>query len=377
MVTARERFWSFSRYEPVDYVPYWGDWVGPVERWRLEGCPIPNDIGDDNERRWFIDYFGFEGIFSAFWGEQRVPVNIGAYPGLAQIIYEETPEYMIYRSGIGAVVKQFKNIHGVLHSTQWLKYPLANRQDWVTFRDTLLNPDDPGRYPDEQTWRELKQQWAQRDYVISIDGGSFYGFIRDWLGVQGVSMMLFDDPALIHEMVEYLADFYIRVLHRALHEVDVDFAMFWEDMCYKSGPLVSPAMFREFFLPGYIKVTSFLRDHGVSLSWVDCDGNIEGLIPLWLEGGVRGFYPLEVASDMDINSLQAQYGKRILTWGNVDKRALGAGKAAIDAEIARLKPAVERGGFIPLVDHGVPEDISYANYLYYLDARKKLTGYLG
>jgi uroporphyrinogen decarboxylase len=162
--------------------------------------------------------------------------------------------------------------------------------------------------------------------VISIDGGSFYGFLRDWVGVKKLSLMLYDDPDLVHEMMDYLAGFYIEVLHRALDEVDIDFAMFWEDMCYKTGPLLSPAMFREFMLPHYKRVTSFLVDHGVELSWVDCDGNIEALIPLWIEGGVRGFYPLEVASGMDAGALRAEYGQQIVIWGNVDKRALAQGR---------------------------------------------------
>ena len=94
-----------------------------------------------------------------------------------------------------------------------------------------------------------------------------------------------------------------------------------------------------------------------------------------IEGGVRGFYPLEVASDMDAGKLREQYGQEIVMWGNVDKRALAKGKEAINAEMDRLAPVVEKGGFIPLVDHGVPEDISYENYLYYLERRKEITGY--
>ena len=377
MLTERERFWHFSRFEPTDYLPFWGDWVGPAERWRPEGCPIPANLPDGGQRRWFLDYFHFEGIFSAFWGEQRVPVNLGPYPGFPREMYEETRHYCVYRDGNGCIVKRFKDEHGSLHSTQWLAYPIKNRADWHWFRDNQLNPSDPGRYPPEAEWNQMVQQWKTRTNVISIDGGSFYGFIRDWMGVEGTSMMLFDDPSLVYEMVEYLTEFYIQTLHRALHEVEIDFALFWEDMCYKAGPLLSPAMFRTFILPGYQKVTAFLADHGVTLSWVDCDGNIDVLIPLWLEGGVRGFYPLEVASDMDAVRLQALYGRRILTWGNVDKRALAQGKAAIDAEIARLAPAVAHGGFIPLVDHGVPDDVPYSHYLYYLEQRKRLTGYQG
>ncbi|NLV74677.1 MAG: hypothetical protein GXY52_08345 [Chloroflexi bacterium] len=374
MLNARTRFWRFARHEDVDYIPDWGDWVGPAERWQAEGCPIPTRIPDDHMLRWFSDYFGFEGIFSAFWGEHRVPVNTGVYPGYPHVVYEDTDTYTVYRTGNGSVVKQFKNEGGLLHSTQWLDYPIKTRADWDEFRSSQLNPDDPGRYPPEAEWQALKRKWQVRDHLLSIDGGSFYGIMRDWMGVEGISYTLFEDPQLIHDMVAYLADFYIKVLHRALHEVDIDFAMFWEDMAYKAGPLVSPAMFRKFFLPGYQQVTEVLREHGVTLSWVDCDGNIDALIPLWLEGGVRGFYPLEVASDMDINALQRIYGREILTWGNVDKRALIAGPEAIDIELERLRPAVEYGGFIPLVDHGVPDDVPYAHYLYYLEQRRRLCG---
>jgi uroporphyrinogen decarboxylase len=70
---------------------------------------------------------------------------------------------------------------------------------------------------------------------------------------------------------------------------------------------------------------------------------------------------------MDAGKLRAQYGRQIVMWGNVDKRALITGKEAIDAELARLAPVVAEGGFIPLVDHGVPDDVPLQNYLYYLE----------
>ena len=378
MLTNRERFWRTMRFQPVDRLPFWADWLGPVEQWRQQGMPGAGNIADDGDiRAWFVDLFGFEGMYSAFWGTSRVPVNIGVCPGLASETLEETGAYRIYRNGTGVVIKQFKHIPGSLHPTQFLSYPIQNRRDWERFRDRHLDPDAPGRYPEEAAWQEMVRGWKGRADILTIDGGSFYGFLRDWIGVERLSVLFYDDPGLIHEMIDYLAGFYIQILHKALHEVDVDCAMFWEDMCYKTGPLISPAMFRAFVLPGYERVTAFLVEHGVELSWVDCDGNIEALIPLWIEGGVRGFYPLEVASDMDAGKLRTQYGHEIVMWGNVDKRALAQGQAAIDAEIARLAPVAASGGFIPLVDHGVPDDVPYRNYLYYLERRKRLTGYSG
>jgi hypothetical protein len=364
-MTNRERFWKTMRFEEIDRLPFWADWIGPFDRWREEG--MPKDVDP-------FEYFGFEGLISAFWGRPRVPVNLGMYPGYKVVIIEETDEYRLYRAGDGVLTKAHRNVKGY-PTYQWLDYPIKNRDDWDKFREEQLNPDSPGRYPEESQWEAMKKEWKDRDYTISIDGGSFYGFARNWIGVHNISYLFFDDPNLMGDIMEYLADHFVKVLHRALHEVDVDFALFWEDMCYKAGPLISPAMFREFLLPGYKKVTSFLVEHGVKLSWVDCDGNIEALLPLWIEGGVRGHYPLEVASDMDAGKLRDQYGQEIVMWGNVDKRALAKGKSAIDAEMDRLAPVVAKGGFIPLVDHGVPEDISYENYCYYLKRRKEITGY--
>jgi len=374
-VTNRERFWRAMRFQEVDRLPFLGDWIGPMERWQTEGLPINVDLSDsDKVRAWCLEFFGFEGIYSAYWGNPRIPVNTSVYPGSREEVLEETGAYRISRTSDDVIVKRFRGPAGTSGSTQFLEYPIKDRDDWRRFRDKHLDPDAPGRYPKEVEWEAMKRAWKDRDYVISIDGGSLYGLIRDWVGVERLSLMLYDDPGLVHEMIDYMADFVVKVLHRAVDEVDIDFAMFWEDMCYKTGPLISPRMFREFMLPNYKKVTSFLEEHGVGLSWVDCDGNIEALVPLWIEGGVRGFYPLEVAAGMDAAKLRKEYGQEIVMWGNVDKRALAQGKEAIDAEIARLLPVVESGGFIPLVDNGVPDDVPYQNYLYYLEQRKRITG---
>jgi hypothetical protein len=326
-------------------------------------------MNDDDFRLWCLKQYGFEGMYSAFWGVPRVPVNIGPCPGYTEEVFEETGEYRVVQAGNGVIQKEFKLQDTSIHAALYLEYPIKKRLDWVRYRNEHLDPHASMRYPEHTEWERMKEGWREHDQVISIDGGSFYGFLRDWIGMENLSLLVYDDFPLVREMMETLAEFYIEVLRKAVGEVRIDFAMFWEDMCYKNGPLLSPAMFRKLMLPCYRKVTGFLEQNGIDLSWVDCDGNIEALLPLWLEGGVRGFYPLEVAAGMDVNTLRAQYGKQILLWGNVDKRALIAGPAAIDAELERLAPAAAMGGFIPLVDHAVPDDIPLAHYHYYLGKR--------
>ena len=69
-----------------------------------------------------------------------------------------------------------------------------------------------------------------------------------------------------------------------LSKVELDWFYIREDMCYKTGPLISPETFRVFMLPAYKKFTSFLKENGANNIIVDTDGNNWKLIPLFLEG---------------------------------------------------------------------------------------------
>jgi uroporphyrinogen decarboxylase len=168
----------------------------------------------------------------------------------------------------------------------------------------------------------------------------------------------------MHEMMDYLADFYVALYDQVLSQVAVDYAFHWEDMCYVAGPLISPKMFAEFMLGPYKKLTGLLRDHGVDIIMVDTDGDARKLIPLFLEGGVTGLYPFEVQSHQDVGEIRRQY-PRLLMQGGIDKKALAAGKDAIDRELEARVPVVLEGGYIPHVDHGVPPDVSWEDFCYY------------
>jgi len=75
---------------------------------------------------------------------------------------------------------------------------------------------------------------------------------------------------------------------------------------------------------------------------------------------------------MDPIRLRREYGRDLRLWGGVDKREIAKGPAAIDAHLRELLPLIEEGGYIPTVDHTVPPDISWDNFCYYMDAKKRL-----
>jgi uroporphyrinogen decarboxylase len=175
-------------------------------------------------------------------------------------------------------------------------------------------------------------------------------------------------------MMEHNTEFVLDLLPRALDEAPLSAVFFWEDMCYRGGPLISPAMFREFMLPRYRRITDLVRSRGVDVIFVDSDGDVSQLIPLWLEAGINGVYPMEVAAGMDVAVLRQDYGRDLLMTGGIDKRVLVEGKEAIDRELRRVIPVAGKGGFVPHIDHAIPHDVPYANFAYYWEEKKRALG---
>jgi uroporphyrinogen decarboxylase len=157
--------------------------------------------------------------------------------------------------------------------------------------------------------------------------------------------------------------------------IRVDFVRFWEDMAFKSGSLISPDMFKKFMIPRYKQIIDFLRSNGVDIIQVDSDGNINELIPEWLEVGLNFFWPLEVAAGMDAVALRKKYGKEIMLVGNIDKRVFTKGKDAIREEVMSKVPfLIETGGYFPSFDHLVPPDVSLENFRYFQNLLREMGG---
>ncbi len=352
-MNARERFLQTLKFGSPDrpfLLPHWF-LEDTIERWHNEGLPADVDVGE---------FFGFDRY-------ETIPVCTELFPPFKVQVLEETADRRIFIDASGVKKEEIKS-----HTSmpQFLEFPVKDRESWEKLKERL-NPHSPARYP--RWWDDMKRCWKGRDYPLGIKAGSFYGWPRNWIGVQNFSVMLYDDPDLVADICNYLGDFIVTVIERAVTEVDLDFALIWEDLAFKTGPLISPEMFRKFMLPSYKKVTSFLKSHGIDNILVDSDGMSDLIIPLWIEGGVTGLYPFEVAAGSDALATREKYGQRLAIIGNIDKRALAKGKKEIEREVmSKVPQLLASGGYIPFVDHCVPPDVPFENFSYYLDLIKQL-----
>ena len=201
-----------------------------------------------------------------------------------------------------------------------------------------------------------------------------FGFVRELLGPERTLYAFYDEPELVHDIMECFTEFVLGILPGIIDTAPLTGVFFWEDMCYRGGPLISPAMFREFMVPRYRRITNLVRSKGIDTIFVDSDGDVSELIPLWIESGVNGVYPMEVAAGMDVAKLRREYGRDLLITGGIDKRVLTRGHQAIDDELKAKIPVAEAGGYIPQIDHAIPHDVPYEAFVYYWRRKKEFLG---
>jgi uroporphyrinogen decarboxylase len=185
--------------------------------------------------------------------------------------------------------------------------------------------------------------------------------------------IFFDDPKLVHEIMTDWMDFYKQFIRMVCRDVVPDFIMIWEDMCYRSGPLISPEFYREFMSPYLKEVIDAAKTCGIPGIVVDNDGNCSKMLPLYLECGANAFYPFEVQAGMDIVNVRKQYGDQFMIIGGLNKRTLADSEEAIRKELdAKVPFMLEWGGYIPMLDHSVPTDIPLKLFRYYLQYVRSL-----
>jgi len=254
----------------------------------------------------------------------------------------------------------------------FLDWPVKDRATWNEHKKRL-DPNTPERWPSD--WNAYVQKTNGKSEPLSLEVGSFYGFLREWVGSERILYMFYDDPGLIEDMMEQVLYLETEVIKRTLKDIKIQQATFWEDMCYKAGPLISPAMVRKFMMPRYKKITDLLHSYGVDVIFLDSDGNLNELIPLWLEVGINFVWPLEVAAHNDAVALRKKYGKDLIIGGGIDKRALIKGKEAIREEVMSKVPfLLEQGGYFPSVDHWAPPDVTFENYCYFINLMREVAG---
>jgi uroporphyrinogen decarboxylase len=377
-MNERERYIATLRFEDVDRVPFCpgGGRKSTLEAWRRQGLPpevkdyqsylrqllrLPADVVSAQPHAWPGVDFRMIPHF-----EEKVLEDRGA----TQVVQD-------WKGNVCEIAKEFdvsylrEAIDFV--TRRWIKCPVESRADWAGMQKRY-DLETPGRLPAD--FADRARALRGRTYPSGLSFSGPFWQLREWLGFEGLCVLLADDPGFAQEMIDFWEEFVARVLERTFERYVPDFIVVNEDMAYKEKPMIGPAQCRRFLVKCWRRWAALSRDAGVPVFEVDSDGHVGLLLPVWIEAGIHCNSPQEAAAGNDLPAYRRQYGTAMAYRGGVDKRAMAAGGQAIRAEIERLRPVIQAGGFIPSCDHGVPPDVSWPNFVAYSRLLAGATGWL-
>jgi hypothetical protein len=241
-----------------------------------------------------------------------------------------------------------------------------------------LDPDDPKRLPHH--WKKRVRSWKERDHMLMlhVHRGFFLAMgVRDWQRFRDVMTMLIKQKEIVRKTMAIQGEFSARLTQKVLESVDIDAAIFSEPIGGNEGPLISPAMYEDFVLKSYRPVLDVLKKFNVKTIIFQTFANARMLIPLILKWGFNTLWACEVNIEaMDYRSIRKEFGKKLRLIGGIDLDALRKSKEAIRREIeANVPPLIADGGYVPLADGRVREDVPFENYVYYRELLAEITAH--
>lgn len=371
-MTNRERAMNILHYKKIDRMPavHFGYWNELLDEWAEQG-----HISRDLAKGWYDGSAADKELDKIIgWDFNWYTTTSGS------IRLDPTFEYKVIET-LPDGFQRVQNSEGLIERIRPGASSIPAEDDYQlkdrkAFEELYLPKMQyfPGRI-DKSILNENFMK--DRDFPLGLHLGSVFGEIRNMLSVIGMSYMMCDDPDLLAEIVDTYADLQYRCAEEILKTgISFDFAHFWEDICFKNGPLLSPGLFEELCAKHYKKRCDLVRSYGIDIISLDCDGVTEMLLPVWFENGVNTMFPIEVGTWGDqFEPARKKFGKGMLGVGAMDKTALRKDRAAVDEELSRIQRLVKLGGYIPCPDHRIMPGSKFELVRYYAEKIKELEPY--
>ncbi|MBO7151066.1 MAG: hypothetical protein J6V82_04870 [Clostridia bacterium] len=370
-MTGRERAMNILHYKPVDRLPavHFGYWAELLVEWAEQGkipphlANTPNDGGEKERELDALIGWDFG------WG-YNTGARMGLMPPFEKKVLEELPD--------GS--RRVQNGDGLIERVKPGRTSIPSEDDYLlkdrrAFEELYL---PKMQFTSDRINVERFQKFNETrnpDVPMALNLGSILGTIRNMTSVVGMSYLMYDeDEDLLADIIDTFADMQYKCIKAVLETgAKFDYGHYWEDICFKNGPLLSPDKFNELCAKHYKKRNDLCHQYGIDIISLDCDGVTDKLLPVWFENGVNTMFPIEIGVWGDqFEPARQKYGKGMLGVGGMDKTAFRKDKEAVDKEIERMKRLASMGGFIPCPDHRLMPGSKFELVQYYAEEIKKI-----
>lgn len=228
-------------------------------------------------------------------------------------------------------------------------HPLADAS--IEDLDHYPWPDggDPSRFVGLRE-RAIAAGQGGRYAVCTGIGGVIYEHGWYLRGLERWLMDLLERPdfceAVLDRMLHYWLAYYAGFLAEVGDVVDV--VMVGDDLAGQHGPLFAPRVYRDIVRPRQRSLVHRIRGLTDARIWYHTCGGCAEYIPDLLDNGVDILNPVQVSADgMDLPTLKARFGGRVVFWGGgIDSQHVlpFAGPDTVREHVRRNMAALMPGG---------------------------------
>jgi len=277
------------------------------------------------------------------------PFGHGGPGEIQPVAIDRTPEYKVLQYEGGCRRKHHYNPHSIMY----YHFPVNEEADL----ESLALPDmrDPARFQDiEPDSRYFRAAGFAPTGAIQ---GFFSGIHNSFMDFQDLLANLLLNPRFIKKLTRKLAKMNLyaaeMLLDRGVEIIDV-----CDDMGTADGLLMSPELFREFFLPWYEELTHRIHDRGAFIH-LHSHGNIAALLPDLAAIGIDIINPFDWEENPDLPELVRRFGKHFVFCGGCNGDLYRYSTEEVEFIIRRacgLSKIAERGYILSI--SGITDDLS-------------------
>jgi uroporphyrinogen decarboxylase len=258
-----------------------------------------------------------------------------------------------YRNEWGVVSQYTAEEHSVP-----LEAPIQTLDDLEHY--TPPDPHAPGRYASlDRLVKKYKGKLA-----VGVHLNDVFSIPRYLIGYEGLLMALAADKELVRKLVAMSVEVNMEMAHEVARR-GADFVFTGDDYASTTGPLMSPATFRELFAEPLKRVVTEFKQQGLAVI-KHTDGNIMALVEMILDSGIDCLDPIDPVAGMDIERMKRDYGGRVALKGNVDcahTLTFGTEEDTVRETKEVIRKAAHGGGLILSSSNSIHSSVKPGNYL--------------
>ena len=297
-------------------------------------------------------------------GIDTIWAPINGFCGIEDVPHEENE---IYKDEWGVTYK--KNGWPIIAQ---IDTPIKNREDWEKYELPKVNTPDRLKILKDT----VKANEADLAVVVGLLG-PFTMMTWYFMDFTDLSMALFMDTELVHEIVDAFINWNLEAAKLAVESGGVDAFQISDDWGGTNGLLISPEQFGEFFMKPFEKLVQGLKSFGVPVIMHN-DGQIWDVLDDLVETGISGLHPVEKAAGMDLKIVKEKYKGKLCPVGNVNNKTtmVTGTPEEVKTEVKEcIEIAGTDGGYIISTDHSLHDDIPSENVHAFIKAAHEFGKY--